>query len=273
VRAVGHNSAVLGHQKVSGSPLPAGRVAIHFHPDWPFAGATVMSALARDCVYRSQFETGISNGGLTAFPGGDRWRWESRLFGGRYDLAAPAERPIYGAWDRGRCPQGPAVRFGSAFLQLRQDLVARSTFCFPDSVFEPELVFGPDRLADVADLADAAEQDELDDYIEAHVHGGVTLDRDVELIVLDPCFRGTAVEQAALGTGCGVHWHPGFRVATADLDPDYRGRESVEVARSLGDELTPAVIGSAARSGQYESQTLKRVWHLLARFGRMREDG
>ncbi len=270
MRVVGHNSAVFGHQTMRGSPLPAGRVAIHFHPDWPFAGGTVITALARDGAYRSQFETGISNGGLTAFPGGDRWRWESRLFGRRYDEAAAAERPIYGAWDRGRCPQGPAVRFGSAFLQLRQDLVSRSTFCFPDSVFDPELVVGPDRLADVAELADVAAQDELDNYIEAHVHGGVTMDRDVELIVLDPCFRGTAVEQAALETGCGVRWHPGFRVATADLDPDYRGLESVELARSLGDEVTPAVIGLAAQSGQYEIQSIKRVWHLLARFGRLR---
>jgi Protein of unknown function (DUF3626) len=32
--------------------------------------------MADDGVYRSRFETGRSNGGLTAFPGGDRWRWE-----------------------------------------------------------------------------------------------------------------------------------------------------------------------------------------------------
>ncbi|WP_425584256.1 hypothetical protein [Streptosporangium album] len=28
----------------------------------------------------SQFVTGTGNGGLTAHPGGDRWRWESRIF-------------------------------------------------------------------------------------------------------------------------------------------------------------------------------------------------
>jgi Protein of unknown function (DUF3626) len=38
-------------------------------------------------VYRSQFETGISNGGL----GGDRDAWERALFGGAYQ--APGVRP------------------------------------------------------------------------------------------------------------------------------------------------------------------------------------
>ncbi|MGU3435096.1 DUF3626 domain-containing protein [Actinomycetes bacterium M1A6_2h] len=59
-----------------------------------------------DGAYRSQFATGISNGGLTAFPGGDRWRWEGRLFDGRYDDAVAEARPVYGAsrvsWRRHR---------------------------------------------------------------------------------------------------------------------------------------------------------------------------
>ncbi|WP_425413812.1 DUF3626 domain-containing protein [Ruania albidiflava] len=60
----------------------------------------MLESLAADGVYRSQFATGISNGGLTAHPGGDRWRWESRLFAGRYDHSHPHERPVYGAWNR-----------------------------------------------------------------------------------------------------------------------------------------------------------------------------
>jgi len=64
--------------------------------------------------------------------------------------------------------------------------------------------------------------------------------------------------------------HPGCRVATAGLDPDYRGQEYVGLARSLGDVLTPDLIGDAARTGDHDPQTLKRGWHLLARFGRNR---
>jgi hypothetical protein len=65
-------------------------------------------------VYRSQFETGTSNGGLTAHPGGDRWSWESRIFAGAYDDAPSAERPKYGSLNFPRRATGGAPRFGSA---------------------------------------------------------------------------------------------------------------------------------------------------------------
>jgi hypothetical protein len=243
------------------------RVTLQFHPDWPFAGGTVIEGMARDGRYRSQFVTGTSNGGLTAFPGGDRWRWESRLFEGRYDEGPAADRPVYGALNHRDLPHGGSVRFGSAYVRLRPEVIARSTFCFPDSVLEPDAVGGPERIDELVALCDAAAHDDLDDYVEAHVHGGVTLAEDAEAVVLDPCFRGTLVEAAAERLGCPVEWHPGFEVATASLDPDYRGPEVVDLARSLGDLLTPDVIGAAARTGAHDPQALKRVWHYLARFG------
>ena len=101
------------------------------------------------------------------------------------------------------------------------------------------------------------------------MHGGVGLATDVEAVVLDPCFRSGPVEVAAGALGCAVEWHPGFRVATAGLDPAYRGEEHVDLARSLGPVLTPDLIGRAVASGGHDPQSLKRVWHLLARFGRL----
>ena len=147
----------------------------------------------------------------------------------------------------------------------------RSTFCYPDSVFEPEHFGGPERIEELVALADAAaaEHDPLDDYVEAQVHDGVDLAQDVEAIVLDPCFRDGPVHEAAATMPCEVRFHPGFRVATAGLDPGYRGPEPVALAQSLGDVLTPDVIGDAARTGDHDPQSLKRVWHLLARFGRV----
>ena len=63
-------------------------VTLNFHPDRLLAdGRKVDVALLEEGVYRSQFETRISGGGLTAHPGGDRDRWESELFGGAYDGA------------------------------------------------------------------------------------------------------------------------------------------------------------------------------------------
>ncbi|WP_202887251.1 DUF3626 domain-containing protein [Kribbella solani] len=44
-------------------------ITLHFHPNWPHKGETVIDSMATDGFYRSQFTTGISNGGLTAFQG------------------------------------------------------------------------------------------------------------------------------------------------------------------------------------------------------------
>ncbi|MGB3770342.1 MAG: DUF3626 domain-containing protein [Rhodococcus sp. (in: high G+C Gram-positive bacteria)] len=245
-----------------------GLLTLQFHPDWPHSGRTVIDSMAADGVYRSQFATGTSNGGLTAFPGGDRWRWESRLFSGKYDHADPAERPVYGAWNRHHDPYGGAARFGSAFATLRVAVSERTTFCFPDSVLEPTDFGGPDSLPHLCSLADAAGLDYLDDHVEAHVHGPVRFAADVEAVVLDPVFRGSPIEASAATLGCDVTFHLGFRVRTHALDPAYRGSDVVELARSLGDVLTPDLIGRAARSGEHDPQSLKRVWHCLARYGR-----
>lgn len=245
-------------------------ITLQFHPDRPHGAGSVIDAMADDGVYLSQFVTGTSNGGLTAAPGGDRWRWESRLFDGRYDDAPPSARPIYGAWNRRADPYGAATRFGSAHLRLRPEVVARATFCFPDSVFEPDHLGDATELDRLCGLADGAGLDLLDDYVESHVHGGVRLDTDVEAVVLDPCFAGTDVESAARRIGCDVEFHPGWRVSPDALDPAYRGAEIVELARSLAEEVTPAVISHAARGGAYDPQDLKKVWHCLARFGRAR---
>ncbi|GIE88411.1 DUF3626 domain-containing protein [Actinoplanes regularis] len=169
------------------------RITLNFHPD----RGSILHALGTDGVYFSQFLTGTSNGGLTAHPGGDRWRWEQAMFGGAKDA--------------------------------------------------------------------------LDDYIEAQVHGEVRLDRDVEALVLDPCYRETDVEAAARRLACPVEWHPGFRLSVAELQryPDYRGQRYVDLGVRLAENgcLTPRLIGDAARSGHHDQQDLKRVWHYLARFG------
>lgn len=265
-RAVAHVAA-----RSTGGPLdPDLRVTVNFHPDRPVGGRVVLEAIADDGRYRSQFETGTSNGGLTAHPGGDRWSWESRLFGGAYDDAPPSQRPTYGSLDFRRRPVGGSPRFGFAHLRLTADTLPRTTFCYPDSTFAPSHVGVATRM-DLVALAEADDPDLLDDYVEAHLHGPLRVDRDVEAVVLDPSHRGTPVEDAAHRLGCPVEWHPGYRLAVDDLrrHPDYRGAAAVELGVRLAGtgQLDPAVIGAAARSGDHDEQDLKRVWHLLARFG------
>ena len=253
---------------------PSWRVTLSFHPDRPVAGSTVLEAVVRDNLYRSQFETGVSNGGLTAHPGGDRWRWESAMFGGAYDHAPARLRPVYGALDTRGDAYGGAPRFGSSYLRLRARTLRRSTFCYPDSVFEPTRVGVLERCGDVvAAYREDAPADPLDHYVEAQVHGPVTQD-DVEAVVLDPSFRGTPVEQVARGLGAAVAWTPGRVLHPSATDREdqlatYRGPEVLDVARlvAAGGALDAAVLGRAAATGRHDPQVLKRVWHLLARFG------
>jgi hypothetical protein len=250
---------------------PSWRVTLHFHPDRLVGGVPILERMARDGAYRSQFETGVSNGGLTAHPGGDRWRWESRMFGGAYDDGPAAGRPKYGALNFRQRRVGGSPRFGSAHFRLTADALARTTFCYPDSFLRPTCFGTVERVSTLVKLAEADDKDPLDDYIEAHVHGPVDVIGDVEALVLDPCYRATAVEGAALRLGCPVEWHSGFRcpIAALQANPDYRGPEFVRLGASLARDgvLTPLVIGDASRSGRYDKQALKRVWHYVARFG------
>lgn len=266
-RAIAHVTSMAAGEPVEPS-LP---VTLHLHPDRLVAGVPILERMAHDGVYRSQFETGTSNGGLTAHPGGDRWRWESRIFAGAYDEASATDRPKYGALNFRRRHVGGSPRFGSAHLRLGTHVVARTTFCYPDSVFEPQHFGVASRLSTLIAVAAADDKDPLDDYIEAHVHGVVDLERDIEALVLDPCYRDTPTETAARRLPCPVEWHCGFRLTTTELGrhPDYRGPEFVRLGMSLARDglLDPRIIGDAARSGDYDEQALKRVWHYVARFG------
>lgn len=256
-----------------GGPLdPVWRVSVHFHPDRLVRDTPIIRAMATEGGYRTQFETGTSTGGLTAYPGGDRWRWESRMFGGTYDHAPAAERPRYGSLNFRRRGVGGSPRFGSAHLRLTAATLDRTTFCYPDSVFSPTTFGVAERASTLVAAARAGRPgDPLDDYVEAHIHGRVVPERDAEALVLDPCYRGTDVERDAARLGCPVEWHDGFAldIDTLRRHPEYRGPEHVTLGASLAVDgrLDPAILGAAARTGRYDDQALKRVWHLLARFG------
>jgi hypothetical protein len=266
-KAIGYVAALA-----EGEPAdPAWRVTLHFHPDRLVGGVPILRRMANDGVYRSQLETGTSNGGLTASPGGDRWLWESRIFGGAYDDGPAVGRPKYGALNFRRRLVGGSPRFGSAYLRLAASAMERTTFCYPDSAAEPGHFGVTDRVSTLVAMSKADRTDSLDDYVEAHVHGVIDLSRDVEALVLDPCYLGTPLEVEAGHLGCPVEWHGGFRVNTDVLrgNADYRAPELAELGVSLARDghLDPAMIGDASRAGRYDEQALKRVWHYVARFG------
>ncbi|MGO1054757.1 DUF3626 domain-containing protein [Crossiella sp. CA198] len=265
-RAIAHVAALS-----RGGPMGGAlRVSLNFHPDRTVGGQPILALLGADGCYRSQFETGIGNGGLTAYAGGDRWRWESRIFGAAYDSAAAVERPKYGALNFRRRAVGAAPRFGSAHFRLSAESLRRTTFCYPDSVFEPER-FGTAERMSLIELARSDERDVLDDYVEAQVHGPVSLARDVEALVLDACFRDTEVAELAAGLPCPVEWHPGFRLPVWRLreTEGYRTPEAVALGIGLaeGGFVDARMVGRAVLGGEHDPQVLKHLWHHVARFG------
>nr|GID84114.1 hypothetical protein Ade03nite_30380 [Actinoplanes derwentensis] len=275
----------------SPGPVPAAPITVNFHPDRLLAdGHTVAEHLAADGVYRTQYETGISNGGL----GGDRPRWEQHLFGGDYS------RPVYGALNLAGHPDGAAPRFGSCHLILHPHTLRRATFSLGDSHTHPELLGTADTFTTIwnalleqvtrtgnasgvtassapewvaaltAPRADAGRV--LDDYVEAQVHGGLTIATDIAAIVADPSFRGTGTEQHLRRLAVPIRWHPGFQLPATAFPADLRGDEVPPLARAIAGRyrqpvLDAALIGRAARDGDHP-QLVKYLWHILVMRGR-----
>ncbi|MDR6884995.1 DUF3626 domain-containing protein [Paenibacillus sp. GCM10023248] len=205
------------------------RIALHFHPDRPAPHhRSVAEALLEQGHYRSQFETGISSGSVSAYPGGARDVWEARMFGGAYQAegVSNGQRPKYGALALWPHPDGPAPRFGSCYFLLSPKTAARSTYTYLDSHQDPkekgtyaefdditaallkdaffeERAIGekntsPRKLID--QLLNGLEQPfqaaaamkpsrNLNHYIEAQVHGTIDLQTDVDMLVADPSFK------------------------------------------------------------------------------------
>jgi hypothetical protein len=127
----------------------------------------------------------------------------------------------------------------------------------------------------------------LDTGVEAQIHGPVILDRDVELLVADPAFAHTAVEQSLVKLadkyGFDLQWHCGFRLAVRDVPDDFRGPAMPGIAERIAGSdgiLDAAVIGRAAASlhhdpGQWIEwggyfdvlRLLRQIWHVLVHFG------
>jgi len=296
----------------------AGRLTLNFHPDRVGRhGTTVAAGLLTTGRYQSQWVTGLSAGSRSAVLGGERQRFERELFDGVYDGADPAavELPVYGALDLLFDPHGGSPRFGSSFLVLHRDVLDRATFCVGDSHM------GPRDVGTMADpwpiLAGLAEQAarrallnrrlgveaflealegsyrsrrpsrDLDGYIEAQVHGGVSLETDVEGLVLDPSFRNTTVQQdleaVASRYGFDLAYHGGSELRVADVPDDFRGPLMPALAREVArqDGMVDAhAIGRRASQLRFtdpleigdpddsDLQQLKYLWHTVLAHGR-----
>jgi Protein of unknown function (DUF3626) len=308
-------------------------VTVNFHPDRLCNdGRAVAAALYEDGIYRTQFETGISNGGLNRIVGGRRDVWEKDLWGDVYlaDGVSPSERPKYGGLNLMDYSDGACPRFGSCHLRLKQSVSASTSFTFGDSnrdekeghqaiglidVFEPVLaefltdaskrgvILGKRDISlktwvnELLALDENSKQNyshnplgrALDEYIEAQIHSPISLAKDVDGVILDPSFRGTAtgklLENLASKYDLNLEWHSGFRIDIKDVPSDFRVQELPAFARFVGDRggndtLDAAIIGQAAVSivsnpKEWEAwgtadealQLVKYLWHTLVVFG------
>ena len=238
-------------------------------------GEPILAVMARDGVYRSQFETGTGNGGLTAHPGGDRWRWESRIFGGAYDDAEPARASEV------RCPRpappGPTVprpASGRPTCGWPRTLLERTTFCFPDSVFEPEL-FG---TATAFALAEPLAACRAEPRPARRLRRGPRARRRRArpgrrgARARPRRYRGTDVEADALELGVRRRVAPGLPARRRDpaRPPGLPRARSSSRSASRSPWTASSPRGSSARrarAGRHDEQSLKRVWHYVARFG------
>lgn len=260
------------NEKSQGTPLTSAcSITINFHPDVMHEDTSVLSMLLHDGIYHSQFETAIGSGSLSAHAGGRRWNWESAMFCGVYDSANPELRPKYGALNYKKLKAGAAPRFGSAHLRLKPHVLSRATFAYPDSHLDP-VDFGTQNRMRLIAFADAnkAGLDILDDYIEAHVHGILHIERDVDALVLDPSFRNTPIESVARKLPCAIEWHDGFKLTTSRYADwlAYRGKAVADFLEHLcnNGDILPATL-SQYRDHSVDAQIIKKAWHCLARFG------
>lgn len=263
-------------------------ITINFHPDrFCGSGETILDSLLKEGYYHNQFRTGTTNGGKSAYIGGERYLWEQRLFQDAYPPEA-LERPKYGALNLLRYIDGASMRFGSCFLVLWQDIVRRCTFCYGDSSGNPSALCTANTFSGVlANLLRDAQTHgrllnrgvpsvqeaiailmtprsgmnglgrNLDHCVEVHVHGDISLETDVQALYLDGSFRGTVFEEKAIRLCQRYHmelgWIPKRQLPISEIGEYFRGPAIPLIARKADRQLSgngiinAALIGAASR--------------------------
>ncbi len=243
-------------------------VTLNFHPDrFSNNGKTILENLLEEGKYHGQFRTGITNGGGTAYIGGDRYLWEQRIFNNAYPQDS-IERPKYGALNIFRYLDGASVRFGSCFFTLKPEVINRCTFAYGDSSTNPTTLSTCDTFTGVLsglfkDLQEnkrvlneviSSEQEtlavllnsdfklknigrNLDYCIETHIHGDILLSEDVECFYIDSSFAETSFEKQAKALcekyGLILRLIPERRLAVENIGDLFRGPKIPILAKKI----------------------------------------
>jgi len=320
------NISSRNYEKAIGNLKAHAKIGLHFHPDRPDSTMkTIAEALLEQGIYKSQFETFLSNGSVSAYPGGERDLWEKKIFGGAYQTEGTTnnQRPKYGALNLMLHPDGPAPRFGSCYFLLSPEVSYRSTYTYLDSHQDPsekgtyeefdlilaallEETFTRDFAIGERDLTpvklinhllidlekglkkpvNKKANRNLNHYIEAQIHGDISLKEDVEVLVADPSFKETSVgktlEKMCLKYSIDLYWHMGFELLVEEVPADFRGPLMPSLANRIAHDnyidaykIGAAVMDLKSNSKSWSErgtpdevlQELKLLWHVLVRYG------
>ena len=300
-------------------------VTVNFHPDrFSNNGKLVIENLFTDGEYHNQYKTGTSNGGLTAYTGGDRDLWEKRLFNGVYHDGEfeMIYRPKYGALNIYNYVDGASARFGSCFFTIKPHIIERCTFAFGDSSTSPDVVGTATQFYGIINalLLDVNEKNKLlnkenftvkqavdyilsmqkdciqtigrnlDDCIETHIHGRLSLLEDVDSLYIDEHFISTYVEKTAKSLAhrydIKLCYIPKRQFQVNMIDDEWRGSLARPLAERINEKfngnglLNATLIGLASQDSvlhpenwldigtEYDIfQNFKYLWHYIAHFG------
>lgn len=294
--------------------LKHSQIALHFHPDRLISMDTnVIEGMIQFGKYRNQFETNISSGSVSAYSGGKRDIWENKVFKGAYQTATPSERPKYGSLNLTMTEDGPSPRFGSCYFLLKPEIKQRTTFTYGDTHNSPKEIGTIDSFelinagllndlfirgtalgeigTNVLDflklinskLPHSSEfkyyrkaSKNLDFYIEAQVHGDISLRNDIDTLIADYSYKGTDIE-SQLKVLCEkyyieIKWNSGLELKVSEFPNNFRGNKVPFYAEKFGQngKLNAYLLGKAAMqmSRQHDNlQMLKYLWHCIVRFG------
>jgi hypothetical protein len=144
--------------------------------------AEVLDHVLTDGRFKTQHETGRSGGSFSPNLRDDH---EERMFG------APKTRPVYGytpaQTDSGRVSYENQSIYGEISVVLKPEVAARTTLTLGDSLYTPKppapvIATDVHKVSDERLVAAATNLGYTAPYIEAQIHGGVTVD-DIDHVI------------------------------------------------------------------------------------------
>jgi len=246
-------------------------VTFNFHPDrFSNNGKTIIENLIEQGIYHGQFRTGTTNGGRSAYTGGDRFLWEQRIFFDAYPRDAK-DRPKYGALNIFRYIDGASPRFSSCFFELKHKIIDRCTFAYGDNASNPivlstsdtffgilaemfEEFFSKGKILDqVLDPAFTSKGEvaemllnprntmdlgrNLNYCIETHIHGDILLAEDIERFYVDSSFQNSFIKEQTeilcAKYGITLCWIPKRQVDISSIGSLFRGPQIPVIAKKI----------------------------------------